>query len=87
MLELRIKGVKVYMGWNEDYSPGDSISDRSEKLLQRGMGERSMYMWILVQGQYMQSSTYFLQKLSASSQGEVVTVKEFSAFLDNEDIW
>ena len=46
-----------------------------------------MYMWILVQGQYMQSSTYFLQKLSASSQGEVVTVKEFSAVLDNEDIW
>ena len=28
----------------------------------------------------------FLQKLSASSQGEVVTVKEFSDFLDKEDI-
>ena len=43
-------------------------------------------MWILVQGQYMQSSTYVLQKLSASSQREVVTVKEFSAFLDNEEM-
>ena len=28
-------GVKFYLWQNEDYSPGDSISDNSEKLLQR----------------------------------------------------
>ena len=31
--------VKFYLGQNEDYSPEDSISDSSEKLLQRGKGE------------------------------------------------
>ena len=57
-----------YLGQNEDYSLGDSISESSEKLLQRsggGGGKVSMYV-ILVKGEYMQSSTYFLQKISAS---------------------
>ena len=31
--------VKFYLGQNEDYSLGDSISDSSEKLLQKGGGE------------------------------------------------
>ena len=31
--------VNFYLGQNEDYSPGDSNSDSSEKLLPRGMGE------------------------------------------------
>ena len=35
--------VKFYLGQNEDYSLGDSISESSEKLLPRGMGE-SQYM-------------------------------------------
>ena len=35
--------VKFYWGQNEDYSLGDSISESSEKLLPRGMGE-SQYM-------------------------------------------
>ena len=34
-----------YLGQNEDCNPGDSISDNSEKLIQRGNGERSVYMW------------------------------------------
>ena len=53
------------MGQNEDYSPGDSISDSSEKLLQRGRRKISIYV-IWVKGEYIQSSTYFLQKVSAS---------------------
>ena len=32
--------VKFYLGQNEDCSPGDSTSDSSERLLQRGRGER-----------------------------------------------
>ena len=51
--------VKFYLGWNEDCRPGDNTSDSSEKLLQRGSGERSVYMWFLVKGAYMQSSTHF----------------------------
>ena len=31
--------VKFYLGQNEDYSPGDSTSESSEELLQRGSGE------------------------------------------------
>ena len=38
--------MKFYLGQNEDYSPGDSISDSSEKLLQRGRG--NMMFVILV---------------------------------------
>ena len=45
------------MGQNEDYSPGDSIPDSSEKLLQRDGGKISIYV-ILVKGEYMQLSTY-----------------------------
>ena len=32
------------MGQNEDYSPGDSNSDSSEKLLQRGRGQEGQYI-------------------------------------------
>ena len=42
------------------------MSDSSEILLQRGKRE-GMYV-ILVKGEYMQSSTYFLQKVSASHE-------------------
>ena len=58
--------VKFYWGQNKGYSSGDSISDSSEILLQRGKRE-GMYV-ILVKGEYMQSSTYFLQKVSASHE-------------------
>ena len=44
--ELR---VKFYLGQNQDYSPGERISDSSEKLLQR-VGERSVLCMILVKG-------------------------------------
>ena len=45
------------------------MADSSEKLLQRGWGwgEVSIHV-ILVKGEYMQSSTYFLQKVSASHE-------------------
>ena len=47
---VRVK-VKFYLGQNEDCSLRDSISDSSEKLLQRGSGGRSIYM-ILVKGKF-----------------------------------
>ena len=58
--------VIFYWGQSEDYSLGDSSSDSSEKLLQRGRGGISMYV-VLVKREYTQSSTYFLQ-ISASHE-------------------
>ena len=59
--------VRFYLGQNEDYSLGDSIPDSSEKLLQRGRRKVSIPV-ILVKGEFMQSSAYFLQKISTSHQ-------------------
>ena len=50
-----------FIGQNEDYSLGDSLSDSFEKLPQRAEGKVSIDM-ILVIGKYMQSSTYFSRK-------------------------
>ena len=49
--------VKFYLGQNENDSLGDSISDSSEKLLQR---KKVIIYVILVKGVYMQLSTYLL---------------------------
>ena len=41
----------LYLGENEDDSLGGSISDSSERLLQRGSGGRSVYK-VLVKGEF-----------------------------------
>ena len=41
-----------YLGQNEDCRLGDSTSDSSENLLQRGSGRRSIYV-ILVKREFM----------------------------------
>ena len=46
--------VKFYLGQNEDYSLGDSVSDRSEELLQRSGGTGSQYICDFGEGGYMQ---------------------------------
>ena len=48
-------------GQNEDYSPGDSLSETSEELLWRGSwGGQYVYQYcvILVKGGYMELSTH-----------------------------
>ena len=57
--------VKFYLGPNEDYSPGDSISDNSEKLLQRHRGKVSIHMILVKGGKCHQA--YILQEVSVSS--------------------
>ena len=37
--------VKCYLGQDESYSPGDSTSDNSEKMLQRSRGKISIWVW------------------------------------------
>lgn len=44
------------------------------------MGKVSIYV-IFVKGKYMQS-LIFLQKVSATHEGAVITIKNFCAFLD-----
>ena len=51
--------VKVYLGKNEDCSPGDSTSNSSEELIQRGQEEKDSVYVILVKGGCLQSNTYF----------------------------
>ena len=51
--------VKLYLGQNEDWSPGNTTSDSSEKFLLRG---RIGMIVILVKRGYMQSCTYFLSE-------------------------
>ena len=63
------------MRQNEEYSPGDSLSDSPEEVLHRG-GGRSVYV-ILVKGIH----ATFWQKVTASHK-EQMTVNDFSAFLD-----
>ena len=74
--------VKFCLGQNEDCSPGDSISESSEKLLQRG-GKVSTDV-ILAKGEYMQSRTHFFAEGFCSSRagycssrGADVTKKDF----------
>ena len=65
--------VKFYLGQNEDYSLGDSTSDSSEKLLQKGRAERTACTWFWWRGS-MQSITlffFFLQKVSATHEEQL----------------
>ena len=67
-----------YLGQNEDCRLGDSTSDSSENLLQRGsgricdLGEEGVHA--------MKHLSY--KRSSASHQGADIIVKAFSAFLD-----
>ena len=50
--------VKLDLGQNEDSSPGDSMSARSERLLQRGSGGRSIHK-VMVKGEFSDINAYF----------------------------
>ena len=56
-----------YLGQNEDCSPGDSTSDSSEKLLQKGSRGRSIYK-ILVKGEFRAIKHSFYKRFSASHE-------------------
>ena len=64
---LREVQVKFYLGQNEDCSPGDSITDSSEKLLQRGRGE-GQHLCDFGEGGVLAIKHIFLQKVSASHE-------------------
>ena len=72
--------IKFYLGQNEECSLGDSTSDSSKRLLQRGSGGRSIY------GFWWRGSSYnqalISHKVFCWSWGADVSMKGFSAFLD-----
>ena len=70
--------VKFYLGQNEDSSLGNSISDSSEKILQRGRGG-SQYIGDFGEGG-IQAIILFCRFLR--SWVAVIAMKYFSAFLD-----
>ena len=70
---------EFYLGQNEDYSLGDSTSDSSEKLLQRGSGGRSIYD--LVKGEFSATRHLLYKRFFARPRADVI-MKGFSAFLD-----
>ena len=71
---------KFYLGQNEHCIPGDSTSDSSERLLQRGSGARSVYK-ILVRGEFNAVKCLFYKGISASHHSADVVMKGFNAFL------
>ena len=79
--------MKLYVGRNEDCSLGDSTSDRSERLLQRGEGE-GWYICDFGKGAvHGIKHMYFLGSFcwpreAAACHKKVVTVKDFSVFLE-----
>ena len=61
------------MGQNEDYGPGNSISDSSEKLLWRGSGE-GRYICDFGEGDqhtFLQKAVASLVKFTASHEEQV----------------
>ena len=73
--------VKFYLGQNEDCSPGGSISDSSERLLQIGSGGKIIYK-VLVKGEFSTMKHSFYKKAFCWSWGSDITMKGFSASLD-----
>ena len=63
--------AKFCLGQNEDYSPGDSSSDSSEKLLQRDSGEDGHKLDFAEGGNICNQAHMFLQKVSTSHEEEL----------------
>ena len=72
------------MGHSEDCSPGDSISDSSERLLQR-VGREGQCAWDFGEGGMHASTHIFLQKVAISREETVITMKDFSACPGTEE--
>ena len=49
--DVKLESCEFYLGQNEDCSPGGSISDSSERLLQSGSGGKSLYK-VFVKGEF-----------------------------------
>ena len=60
----------LLFGQNEDYRPGDSTLDSSERLLQGGSERRSIYK-ILVNGEFSAIKHLLYKKFSASQEEQI----------------
>ena len=75
---MRAVSFSFIWGLTEDYSPGDRLSESSEQLLRRGGEQVSTYV-ILEKGVCNQA--HILVENYCWSQGTVILVNDFSAFL------
>ena len=67
--QLRCTSFKLfYLGQNEDCSLGGSISDSSERLLQRGSGGKSIYK-VLVKGEFNTMKHSIYKRFFVSPEG------------------
>ena len=66
-IEETSAGTCVLLGGNEDCSMGGSISESSERLLQRSSGEKSRYK-ILVKGEFNAIKCLLYKRFSASHE-------------------
>ena len=79
--------VKFYLQQYEDWIQGDSTSDSSEKLFQKGRG-KGQYICDFGKGGVHASKHVFCRKFLlvsrsfCQSQEIIITMKDFSAFLD-----
>ena len=63
--------LRFVWGQNEDYSPGDSLSDSSEKLLQRGKGEGQSVLYLILVKRVHAVKHRFWQKIVASQKEQM----------------
>ena len=60
--DVQLDSFKFYLGQNEDYSPGGSSSDSSERLLQSGSGGKSIYK-VLVKEEFNTTKDSIYKKI------------------------
>ena len=70
MHNFRVMSYVLYLGQNVDCSPGGSISDSSETLLQRGCGGRSIYK-VLVKGEFNTMKHSFYKRVFVSHEDQM----------------
>ena len=78
-----LRAVKFYWGQNEDCSPRGSISDSSERLLQRSSGGRSRSIYkVLVKGEFSTVKHSFYKRFFASHEELMSARRDLVVFLE-----
>ena len=75
-------GAKFYLGQSGDYITWEREFQIAPRNCSHGVGGMVSIYVILVKGEYVQSSTYFCRKFLLVMRDIIITMKDFSAFLD-----
>lgn len=77
-IHMRAVDFSFILGFTEDYSPGDSLPDNSEELLQRSWGRGQCVTWFWLRS--MCSPAYILLEGHCLSRGTDISVNDFVLF-------